>query len=203
MKRWTKRPIIAMVLAVSLTCISLFAGYVVLAQGPESGSAERVEGTRGKTGQLLEPTSKQLQALQAENRSVQFHFAGALNDTGSDKATVVQCSNVDDTEATTIEVQLFEYNASSVYTGTVSVDPMETATFESSQVPFYFADVFMNAGIVEQGYGRILAEHENIICTVQTIDSGNSPPTWSFDLPVYVGPFYSGLLPAVLKDKTK
>lgn len=202
MKRWMKRPAIAVLFAVSLALFGLFAGYVVLAQGPASGPGERDEGNGGTTGQILEPTSEQLKALQTEELTPRFHFAGALNDTGtsSPKATVVQCTNTDDAEDTTIEVQLFQYNASAVYTGTINVEPMKTATFESSQVVFYSADVFLDAGFVEQGYGRILTEHANVICTVQTVDPENSPPTWSFDIPVYVGPFHNGFLPAVIKE---
>jgi hypothetical protein len=115
------------------------------------------------------------------------------------QATVVQCTNVDETEPTEVEVQLFQYNATSVYTGTVTADPLDTATFESSQVPFYTADTFMSAGEVEQGYGRILTEHRNVICTVQTVDPENSPPTWAFDLPLYAGPISRHFFPVTVK----
>jgi hypothetical protein len=191
-------------LAVVLALAGVFVGHAVLAQGPDSAPSERTEGSGGETGQVRDLTPEKLQALQAQDLNTIYHFAGALNDNAGSggKATVVQCTNVDDTESTAIEVQLFEYDASAVYTGTVDVAPMRTATFESRQVPFYVADVFMNAGVVEQGYGRILAEHDNVICTVQTVDPDNSPPTWSFDLPLYVGPFSQAMLPAMMKDAT-
>lgn len=58
----------------------------------------------------------------------------------------------------------------------------------------------MNAGDVEQGYGRILSSHDDILCTVQTIDPHNAPPTWSNNLPLYTDPLDAVFLPAVQND---
>lgn len=116
-----------------------------------------------------------------------YEFAGALNDTSSTvkKATVVMCANTHPTDPVEIEVVLYNYNAVDSYHGLITVDPMKTATFESSQVDFYLADVFIDAGSVQQGLGQIRTSHRSVICTAQTIDPGGPTPSWSFDLPVY------------------
>jgi hypothetical protein len=116
-----------------------------------------------------------------------YEFAGALNNTVSavNRATVVMCANTHPTDSVEIELVLYQYNATSSYNGTVTVDPLETVTFESSSVEFYAADVVMGAGFVEQGLGQIRTSHRSVICTVQTVDPDNIPPTWSFDLPLY------------------
>lgn len=53
-----------------------------------------------------------------------------------------------------------------------------------------------------QGLGRILAEHDQLICTVQTVDPDKIPPTWGFNIPVYAGPFSQAMIPAVLRGGT-
>lgn len=148
--------------------------------GPRAPAADRVDETgeatkRGSATDLKHPL---------------YEFAGALNNTTSTvkRATVVLCANIHPADSVDIEVVLYEYNASRSYTGAVSVDPLETATFESSQVAFYTADVFMNAGSVEQGFGQIRTSHRSVICSAQTIDPENAPPTWGFDLPLHKVP---------------
>lgn len=115
-----------------------------------------------------------------------YQFAGAINNTTSTvtRATVVQCTNTGDT-STQLQVILYEYNATSAYCGSVNIDPLDTATFESSPVDFYSADVLMGAGSVEQGLGQIRAEISDIICTVQVVDPDNTPPGWGFDIPLH------------------
>jgi hypothetical protein len=199
-----KQPVFALVLVIGLVAAGVFVGHGVFAQGGESATNERVEGTAGKTGQILGLTAEQLPALQPPDLTPLYHFAGALNkDTVTpNKATVVQCTNVDDTASTQVEVQLFDYDAGDVFTGTLNVAPLRTATFESIPVSFYLADLIMYAGTVDQGYGRILTEHSNVVCTVQTVDPTSSPPSWSFDIPVYTRGFGGAFLPSIMRDVT-
>ena len=203
MTLWTRRSGIVILLATALVLVGGFAGGAILSQdGPGIERSEGIEGSEGKTGHISQLSVDQVDVLEPEGYSVLYHFAGGLNNTVSavHRATVVQCTNVDEIEPTGIELQLFQYNATSVYTGTISIDPMDTATFESSSVEFYAADVVMGAGFVEQGYGRILAEHKNVICSVQTLDPDNIPPAWGFDIPVYAGPYYANFVPAILRS---
>jgi hypothetical protein len=191
-------------LAGSLVLLVVLVGQGVGAQGTDIPVTDRTGEGSGKRGEIQGLTLEQLPALQPPDLTVLYHFAGVLNDdtTAVEKATVLQCTNVDDAKSAQIEVQLFDYNASSVYTGTINVAPFRTATFESMQVDFYLSDVLMDTGFLGQGYGRILTEHSNIICTVQTVDPNNDPPDWSFDIPVYTRGFGGALLPAVLKNAT-
>ncbi|MDX1688087.1 MAG: hypothetical protein R3248_08900 [Candidatus Promineifilaceae bacterium] len=207
MKLWLKRPIVLILLAAGVALGGALLGNAVLAQAgaDQAAPGERAEGSDGRSGRILDLTPEQIERIQQNHLSVVYHFAGALNatETATEKATVVQCTNIHASETTEVEVQLFQYDASAVYTGTISVDPMKTATFESSPVPFYVADVFLGAGNVEQGYGRIMSTHEDIVCTVQTIDPVNSPPTWSFDLPLYHRTAGGALLPAILREQSR
>lgn len=201
MQQWHHDRPILLLLAVALAAVGAFIGHRVVAQTADAPTGERGEGGEGKTGSIENMTPQQMEAMLLDEEDTVYRFAGALNDNASSngKGTVVQCSNVNSTTSTTIEVQLFEYNATSVYTATISVDPLETATFESRQIAFYLADVFMNAGFVWQGYGRILSGHDDIVCTVQTIDPHNDPPAWSFDLPLYTDPLAAVFLSNVQK----
>lgn len=204
MRQWMKQPALVLVLVISLVAAGVFVGHGVFAQGGERAVTERVEGAAGKTGQIRGLTAEQLPALQPPDLTPLYHFAGALSKdtTTPNKATVIQCTNVDDTDSAQIEVQLFDYDAQDVYTGTLDVAPLRTATFESIPVSFYLADLIMYAGTVDQGYGRILTEHSNIVCTVQTVDPTSSPPGWSFDIPVYTRGFGGAFLPSIMRNTT-
>lgn len=191
MRRRIERPLLIGLLALGLVLGAGFLGQPILSQQPPGSDWAVSETSESRaTGEKHELTAEDMEALQPEGFIALYHFAGGLNNTMSavKRATVVQCTNVDETESSEIEWQLFEYNATSVYTGTVTVDPLETATFESASVAFYAADVVMGAGFMEQGYGRILTEHKDIICAAQTVDPDNVPPAWGFDLPLYAGP---------------
>ena len=203
MRRWTEQPFLVGMLALGLVLGGGFLGQAIfLQQGP--GSERNVPSNAESTavGQKSQLTAEELEALQPEGLLTLYHFAGAVNNTSSsvERATVVQCTNVDDEEVSEIELQLFQFNATSVYTGTITADPLDTVTFESSSVDFYAADVLMGTGFVEQGYGRILTEHRNVICTVQTIDPNNTPPTWGFNLPLYAGPISRQFFPVTMNE---
>jgi len=204
MKPWMKQLAVSILLVASTVLVVLFTVQGARAQDSGRAASDRAEGGEGMRGEIRGLTAEQLPALQPPDLTELYHFAGALNDDVSavSKATVIQCTNLDDVAPTRIEVQLFTYNATDVYTGTTSVNPLHTATFESSQVPFYLADVFMAAGLLEQGYGRILTEHSNVVCTVQTVDPTTDPPNWSFDIPVYSRGFGGALLPMILRNAT-
>jgi hypothetical protein len=197
-----KQPAFVLLLVISLVIAGVFVGHGVFAQGAESAANERVEGAAGKTGQILGLTPEQLPALQPPDLTPLYHFSGALSkDTVTpNKATVVQCTNVDTSVYTQVEVQLFDYDAGEVFTGTLNVAPLRTATFESVPVSFYLADLILYAGTVDQGYGRILTEHSNVVCTVQTVDPTSSPPSWSFDIPVYTRGFGGAFLPSIMRN---
>jgi hypothetical protein len=200
MKGLMNRPVLYVLLAGGLILAGVFAGSAALAQRQEPAGAERAEGSEYVTTHIEDFAPEQLPELQAAGTVPLYHFAGVLNDAGV-TGTAVQCTNVDAAASTLIEVQLFQYDASFVDTATINVGPLRTVTFESTSIAFYIADAAMSAATVEQGYGRILTEHSNVICTVQVMDSANSPPTWSMDIPLY-RQGYSNVLPAILRNAT-
>lgn len=204
MKQWMAQPGLAIFLIVSLALVGVLVGHGALAQGVEPAGSERIEGEGGKAGQILGLTPEQLSVLQPPDRTPLYHFSGALSNSVAtiQKATVVQCTNVDDTLPTQVEVQLFDYDALDVFTATISVGPLRTVTFESIPVAHYQADVFINASPVDQGYGRILTEHSNVICAVQTVDPTSSPPSWSFDIPLYRRGVGGAFLPLLMNNMT-
>lgn len=201
MRALTKQPVCLILLAASLILAAAFAASGAFAQKGYPAGADRAEGSEYVIRHIRDLTPDQLPSLQGDGLSSLYHFAGVLNLPASGKGTAVQCTNVDATAATYVEVQLFDYTGTQVDTAAISVDPLRTVTFESTSILFYTADVPMSAGLVEQGYGRILTEHRNVVCTVQVLDAANVTPTWSMDIPVY-RQGYGSLLPAVLSSGT-
>jgi len=128
-----------------------------------------------------------------------YHFAGALNSSTKGIGTAIQCTNLNETDSIFIEVQLYDFNATLVDTASIEVTPLRTVTFESTQIMFYIADVGMFADNIEQGYGRILAENGNIVCTVQILDAINNPPTWFLNIPIYTKSGCGSYVPLILK----
>ncbi|MFO7696492.1 MAG: hypothetical protein R6X16_04970 [Anaerolineae bacterium] len=191
---------LALILLVAILLHGAAAMRGALAQAPEGVLSERPEGT-GPSVQVHHVTLEELPGVQAAGVTPLYHFAGVLNDSVKERGTVVFCTNLDAVTQATVEVQLYNWDATHVDTGSIFVGPLETATFESTTINFYMADVAMNAGLVEQGYGRILTSHSNVVCTVQVLDADGSPPAWSMDIPLYRQGF--GLfLPTVLKSET-
>jgi hypothetical protein len=189
---------LALILLVAILLCGAAAMRGALAQAPEPALSERPGGTDPSV-QVHHVTLAELPGVQAAEATPLYHFAGVLNDSVKERGTVVLCTNLDGAISTLIEVQLYNWDATHVDTGSIPVGPLETATFESTTINFYVADVAMNAGLVDQGYGRILTSHGNVVCTVQVLDADGSPPAWSMDIPLYRQGF--GLfLPTVLKD---
>lgn len=181
-----KRHIFMIVIVFVLLTI---AGYSVIAQGSDNDNSERIENSLNQYIPLSDETKATMIPV--------YHFAGVLN--SSTEGTAIQCTNLDETNSTIIEVQLYQYNATIVDTGTIIVAPLRTVTFESTPIDFYIADVAMNADPIEQGYGRILAEHGNIVCTVQILDAINNPPTWFLNIPIYTKSGCGSYVPLILK----
>lgn len=127
-----------------------------------------------------------------------YHFANVLNDVDGGEGTAIICTNLDETEATDIEVQLYDFDGELEGTNTITANPLHTVTFESTPINFYVADVLMNiTNDINQGYGRILTQHKNVVCTVQILDADNSPPTWMENIPVWGHSGWGSYLPMI------
>jgi hypothetical protein len=193
--------VLYVLLASGLILAGVFTRNAVVAQRQEPPRGDRADESEYVTRHIRDLTSEQLTNLVPNGMTPLYHFAGVVNRADLGRGTAVLCTNIDTVASTVIEVQLFNYDATQVDTGSLPVAPLETATFESTTIDFYMADVAMNAGNVDQGYGRILTEHSNVVCTVQVLDADNVPPTWSLDLPVY-RQGYGNMLPLVLRNAT-
>jgi hypothetical protein len=184
-----------LVVTVLLLLILSLAGYSVIAQTDEPGPSEREVGN----GQIdvLDETALDPLPDRESTLAPLYYFSGVLNFAG-EKGTAIICTNLDSAESTLIEAKLFNYSGALVDTALVSINPLRTATFESTPIAFYIADVSMNSDNVEQGYGLISTDHKNVICTVQIMDAVNNPPIWMESLPVFGQSSCCSFLPVIL-----
>lgn len=111
-----------------------------------------------------------------------YIFTGVKDNT-IDTATVVHCTSFDD-EASTIQVEFFDFT--SVLRGSFehTLAPGETVTVGSRNTVFYSE---FSAGVVDnlgQGSARVVSTGPtNIICTAQMVDSDSNPPSFIVPLP--------------------
>ena len=152
-------------------------------------STERVEGRAG-AGSIKSRDSIE---IAADTLNVLYAFTGVTDDgmQGSldrRKATSVHCTNIGDTDAE-VEVQVFQFAGLYVYAGSATIPPMSTATYSTQNTTVFFEDVILGGSSgtppINQGFGRVLSSHENVICTAQVLDSLNYPPYFVTGLPIY------------------
>jgi hypothetical protein len=125
--------------------------------------------------------------------SLLYRFTGVSDDgeqgsTNRKEATSVHCTNVADVDVE-IEVQLYQYNGTDVFTGTISVPPNRTFTFSTQNTTIYFEDVLIGGvpgtPAIFQGSGQIFTSSPDVFCTVQVLDPFNYPPTFMTKLPMF------------------
>jgi hypothetical protein len=146
--------------------------------------------------------------------SVLYVFSGVSDDgeqgsTNRREATSVHCTNVV-TENVHVEVQIYQWNGTNVYTGTVTMPANRTFTFSTQNTTIYFDDVILGGSpgtdAIFQGSGRVLADHPGVICTAQVLDPLNYPPEFNVKLQLYysdgtpVGGVRKLYLPLVVKN---
>lgn len=141
-------------------------------------------------GQAQTKTSSHLTSAALPLR---YRFSGAADDgqqggASRAKATAVHCTNLSATN-NQVEVQVYQYDGVSVFTGTASIPPNRTYTFTTQATTVYFDDVtlggFPGTAAIYQGSGRILAQSGELICTAQVLDPLNLPPTFVTQLTLY------------------
>jgi hypothetical protein len=160
-----------------------------------SVSSERMEleGTAGRagTGSLANADAKIVSAT--NELSVLYQFSGVSDDgeqgsTNRKEATSVHCTNVADVDVE-IEVQLYQYNGTDVFTGTISAPPNRTFTFSTQNTTIYFEDVLIGGvpgtPAIFQGSGRVLTDNPAVICSVQVLDPFNYPPVFTAGLELF------------------
>jgi hypothetical protein len=124
---------------------------------------------------------------------LRYLFSGVADDGqqgGSNRkaATSVHCTNLS-LANNQVEVRVYQWNGTTVFTGTVNIPPNRTYTFSTQPTAIYFDDVtiggFPGTTTIFQGSGRILAQSGDLICTVQVLDPLNMPPTFVTKLTLY------------------
>jgi hypothetical protein len=105
------------------------------------------------------------------------------------EATSIHCTNIDQTNNVQVEVMLYQWNGTDVYTGTVNMPPNRSFTFSTQNTTIYFDDVLLGGSpgtpAIFQGSGVVLADSNKVICTAQVLDPLNYPPTFLEKLPMY------------------
>jgi hypothetical protein len=113
-----------------------------------------------------------------------YTFAGVTDDgeQGSadrKEATSIHCTNLD-TENAQVEVQVYQWNGTDVFTGTVNMPPNRSFTFSTQNTAIYFDDVLLGGSpgtpAIFQGSGRVLSASPRVICTAQVLDPLGYPP---------------------------
>ena len=138
---------------------------------------------KAREGQTSSEAMNSLQLL--------YQFTGVTDDgemgsSNRKKATSIHCTNVDTTDVQ-VEVQIYQWNGTDVYTGTLIMPPNRTSTFSTQNTFLYYEDVFIGGGTpaIFQGSGQIYASSPKVICTVQALDPLNYPPTFVTKLPMF------------------
>jgi len=144
---------------------------------------------------------------------LQYRFSGVSDDgeqgsANRKEATSIHCTNTSAAD-NEVEVQVYQWNGTDVFTGTVTMPPNRTFTFSTQNTTIYFDDVILG-GVpgtdpVFQGSGQILSESADIICSAQVLDPLNYPPIFATKLTMYhrdgtlVGDDREVFLPVVLR----
>ncbi|MCB9134690.1 MAG: DUF11 domain-containing protein [Anaerolineales bacterium] len=125
--------------------------------------------------------------------SLLYQFSGVTDDgeqgsASRREATSIHCTNTS-AEVTQVEVRLYQWNGTDVFTGTVNMPPNRTFTFSTQNTTIYFDDVILGGSpgtpAIFQGSGQVLANRPEVICSVQALDPLNYPPTFITRIPLY------------------
>jgi pyruvate/2-oxoglutarate dehydrogenase complex dihydrolipoamide dehydrogenase (E3) component len=113
---------------------------------------------------------------------------GLQGDASRKEATSIHCTNVSAAN-NQVEVQLYQWNGTDVFTGTANIPPNGTLTFSTQNTTIYFDDVLLGGSpgttAIFQGSGVILAESSQIVCSVQVLDPLTYPPIFAVGLEIY------------------
>jgi hypothetical protein len=166
-------------LLVALLLLGLALTVMAYTQGASSTGKEAER-------QALAPT---------QDLTILYRFSGVTDDgeQGSSsrrEATSIHCTNFDPVNNAQVEVQVYQWNGTDVYTGTVNMPPNRTFTFSTQNTTIYFDDVILGGSpgtpAIFQGSGRVLSSHPNVICTAQILDPLNYPPVYASRLPLHL-----------------
>ncbi|MCB9134689.1 MAG: hypothetical protein H6636_04630 [Anaerolineales bacterium] len=156
----------------------------------KNAEPEGMEGSAG-TGSLEKVNAHLASGL--SNLAMILQFSGVSDDgeqgsSNRKEATSIHCTNVY-TGNVTVEVQIYQWNGTDVYTGTVNMPPNRTFTFSTQNTTIYFDDVLLGGSpgtpAIFQGSGRVLADNPAVVCSAQVLDPLNYPPVFVVGLEMY------------------
>jgi len=173
-----------------------------------------VEGQAGSSGRASFPDGNAWAVLSPAADLIEVYRFSGVSDDGEQgsanrkEATSIHCTNTSAAD-NEVEVQVYQWNGTDVFTGTVTMPPNRTFTFSTQNTTIYFDDVILG-GVpgtdpVFQGSGQILSESADIICSAQVLDPLNYPPIFATKLTMYhrdgtlVGDDREVFLPVVLR----
>jgi hypothetical protein len=126
---------------------------------------------------------------------IELYFFSGVSDDGQQgsasrkEATSIHCTNLDPSDSAQVEVQVYQWNGTDVYTGTTNIGPGRSVTFSTQNTTIYFDDIYLGGGSgtpsIYQGHGRVLSAGKNIICSAQVLDPLNYPTLFVTQLPLY------------------
>jgi hypothetical protein len=162
------------------------AGFRLGDMSPEGKS----EGEAGSAGHA---SGENLEIKGPAGMTLLFRFSGVSDDgeqgsASRREATSIHCTNIDSGN-NQIEVQVWQWNGTDVFTGTVNMPPNRTFTFSTQNTTIYFDDVLLGGSPgtdpIFQGSGQIWGESSNIVCSAQVLDPLNYPPIFATGLEMY------------------
>jgi len=152
------------------------------------------EGQGGPAGRASFPDGDAWTALSPAADLVEIYRFSGVSDDGEQgsasrrEATSIHCTNVSASD-NEVEVQVYQWNGTDVFTGTVTMPPNRTFTFSTQNTTIYFDDVILGGvpgtEAIFQGSGVVLAESSQVVCSVQVLDPLNYPPVFAVSLEVY------------------
>jgi hypothetical protein len=181
-----------------LLLIACLWAYSAMAQTPDSDTSERDTTPEGRIDSVDRTNPDTLVMSEVVDEPL-YYVTNVLNSASRRIGTAIMCTNVDPSLSTHVEVRLYNWDGVLVDAGSMIIEPLNTATFETTWIDFYVADVAMNSGDIIQGYGLILSEHSNLICSAQILDADNNPPLWMESIPVYGRTGFCSFMPLLLR----
>lgn len=117
---------------------------------------------------------------------VRYRFSGVTDDgeqgsASRREATSILCTNTG-SEDNRVYVEVYQWNGTDVFTGTVNFPPLRSFTFSTQNTTIYFDDVILGGtpgtDAIFQGYGVVLSEKPSIVCTAEVLDPLGYPPVF-------------------------
>jgi hypothetical protein len=116
-----------------------------------------------------------------------YMWTGARTIAASVSVTV-NCTNFHPTAASTVHVEIVDFNGTTVGSGTVGIAPGETRTTTGGTATAFFSEdsTIALTSDLNQGSVRVSAQgSKKVICSAHVLDVTSAPPTFIQDLTTF------------------